>query len=48
MENKSLDWWNSLSYKKKEELADKEQWTTPEQITNYQIEMIYRNIVYGN
>lgn len=38
---KALKWWNSLTTKEKRKLAEDEQWTTPEQITNEQIQSIY-------
>lgn len=47
MENKSLDWWHKLQKWEQIKYAEEEQWTTPEQITNYQIEMIYKNVIYG-
>lgn len=38
---KALKWWSSLTEKQKRKLAEDEQWTTTEQITNEQILMIY-------
>ena len=35
MEDKALEWWNTLSIKEKIKLADEEHWTTLELITEY-------------
>ncbi len=39
---KYIEWWNKLSEYRKKKLADEYQWTTPEKITDYQIELIYK------
>ena len=36
-----IKWWNSLPTWRKKKLAEDEQWTTPAQISDYQIKMIY-------
>lgn len=36
-----IKWWNSLSEWKRKKLAEDEQWTTPDRITDHQIKMIY-------
>jgi len=46
MEDKALEWWYTLSTKERNKLADEEHWTTPEQISNHQINMIYLNKFY--
>lgn len=47
MENKALEWWNNLTYSRKVKLAETEQWTTVEDISNYQIKLIYLEKNYG-
>ena len=37
-----MEWWNKLTTKKKKKLAEDHQWTTIDKITDYQIELIYR------
>lgn len=41
MEN-YMKWWNSLPIWKQRKLAEDMQWTTPKEITDYQIELIYK------
>ena len=36
-----IKWWNSLPEWRKKKLAEEEQWTTAEEITDDQIKMIY-------
>lgn len=36
-----LKWWNSLSPYKKKYMAEYYQWTTPDKLSDYQIELIY-------
>lgn len=36
-----LKWWNDLSNKDKIKYAEEEQWTTPDQLSEYQICQIY-------
>lgn len=47
MDDKALDWWNTLPQKERIKLADEEHWTTPELITEHQIKMIYLDKFYG-
>lgn len=38
-------WWNNLPSWEKTKLAFDEQWTTVDKITDYQIEMIYNDML---
>jgi len=39
-----IKWWNSLTEYKRIELAEDHQWTTVEDITDHQIELIYKEL----
>ena len=38
---KAIEWWKSLTPFRQKYLAEREQWTTPDRLSEEQIEMIY-------
>lgn len=38
---KSMQWWRNLTPFRQKYLAEREQWTTPDRLSEEQIEMIY-------
>lgn len=39
--SKAMIWWHSLPISKKKYMAEYYQWTTPDKLSDYQIELIY-------